>query len=157
MNLPLAFNAELFIQLLVNGITLGSLYALIALGYSMVYGILKLLNFAHGDVYMIGAFVGYGVLTLLGGPLSPNIALAPLIVLMFLAAMLVSRTARRRDRAVRVPAVTRRAADRAADQRARRLVLPPEQRAAALRRRSSGATTPSCSGRRTPSSSSPAR
>jgi branched-chain amino acid transport system permease protein len=88
VNLPLAFNSELFVQLLVNGITLGSLYGLIALGYSMVYGILKLLNFAHGDVYMIGAFVGYGVLTLLGGPLSPNIAIAPLIVLMFLAAML---------------------------------------------------------------------
>jgi branched-chain amino acid transport system permease protein len=54
----------------------------------MVYGILKLLNFAHGDVYMIGAFIGYGVLTALGGPLSPEIALAPLILLMFLAAML---------------------------------------------------------------------
>jgi branched-chain amino acid transport system permease protein len=90
VDLPLAFNSELFTQLLVNGITLGSLYALIALGYSMVYGILKLLNFAHGDVYMIGAFTGYGVLTLLGGPLSPNLALAPLIVLMFLAAMFAS-------------------------------------------------------------------
>ena len=45
-----------------NGLTLGSVYALIALGYSMVYGILKLLNFAHGDVYMIGAFIGFGVL-----------------------------------------------------------------------------------------------
>src|SRR5687768_10314680 len=56
----------------------------------MVYGILKLLNFAHGDVYMIGAFTGYGVLTVLGGPLSPNVAIAPLIVLMFLAAMLAS-------------------------------------------------------------------
>jgi branched-chain amino acid transport system permease protein len=88
--LPLAFNSELFIQLLVNGITLGSLYGLIALGYSLVYGILKLLNFAHGDVYMIGAFAGYGVLTLLGGPLSPNLALAPLIVLMFLGAMIAS-------------------------------------------------------------------
>jgi branched-chain amino acid transport system permease protein len=76
------------LQLLVNGITLGSLYALIAIGYSMVYGILKLLNFAHGDVYMIGAFVGYGVLSGLGGPLSPDLALAPLILLMFLAAML---------------------------------------------------------------------
>src|SRR5215211_8941079 len=54
----------------------------------MVYGILKLLNFAHGDVYMFGAFAGYGALSLLGGPLSPNIAIAPLIVLMFLAAML---------------------------------------------------------------------
>jgi branched-chain amino acid transport system permease protein len=90
VELPLAFNETLFIQLLVNGVTLGSLYALIALGYSMVYGILKLLNFAHGDVYMVGAFVGYGVLSGLGGPLSPNIALTPLIVLMFLAAMLGS-------------------------------------------------------------------
>jgi branched-chain amino acid transport system permease protein len=78
------------LQLFVNGVTLGSLYALIALGYSMVYGILKLLNFAHGDVYMIGAFVGYGVLSAFGGPLSPNLALVPLIVLMFLAAMLGS-------------------------------------------------------------------
>ena len=62
-----------FFQLTVNGIILGSVYALIALGYSMVYGILKLLNFAHGDVYMIGAFIGFGVLTLLGGPLNPAI------------------------------------------------------------------------------------
>jgi branched-chain amino acid transport system permease protein len=87
---PLAFNETLFVQLLVNGLTLGSLYALIALGYTMVYGILKLLNFAHGDVYMVGAFVGFGVLSALGGPLSPNLALAPLIVLMFLGATLAS-------------------------------------------------------------------
>ena len=77
-----------FVELLRNGIVLGSLYGLIALGYTMVYGILKLLNFAHGDVYMIGAFIGYGILTALGGPLSPNVALVPLIVLMFAAAML---------------------------------------------------------------------
>jgi branched-chain amino acid transport system permease protein len=83
----LAFDDALFTQLVVNGLTLGSLYALIALGYSLVYGILKLLNFAHGDVYMVGAFIGYGVLSALGGPLSPNIALLPLLVLMFLAAM----------------------------------------------------------------------
>jgi branched-chain amino acid transport system permease protein len=88
VDLPLAFDSQLFIQLTVNGLTLGSLYALIALGYTMVYGILKLLNFAHGDVYMVGAFIGYGVLTAFDGPLSPNIALAPLIVLMFLVAML---------------------------------------------------------------------
>jgi branched-chain amino acid transport system permease protein len=75
------------LQLFVNGVTLGSLYALIALGYSMVYGILKLLNFAHGDVYMIGAFLGYGVLSALGGPTSLNIALIPALILMFLAAM----------------------------------------------------------------------
>jgi branched-chain amino acid transport system permease protein len=88
VDLPLAFDSQLFVQLTVNGLTLGSLYALIALGYSLVYGILKLLNFAHGDVYMIGAFVGYGVLTAFDGPLSPNIALFPLIMLMFLVAML---------------------------------------------------------------------
>lgn len=46
-------------QQLVNGIILGSIYALLALGYTMVYGIIKLINFAHGDIYMMGAFVGY--------------------------------------------------------------------------------------------------
>lgn len=48
-----------FLQQMVNGISLGSIYALIALGYTMVYGIIKLINFAHGDIYMVGAFVGY--------------------------------------------------------------------------------------------------
>ena len=77
-----------FFQLSVNGIILGSVYALIALGYSMVYGILKLLNFAHGDVYMIGAFIGFGVLTLLGGPLNPAIPVVLLIACMFAIAMI---------------------------------------------------------------------
>src|SRR5207237_7717087 len=66
---------------------LGAVYALIALGYTMIYGILKLLNFAHGDVYMIGAYIGYFVLTGLGGPLAPRVPLVPLILLMFLVAM----------------------------------------------------------------------
>lgn len=48
-----------FIQQMINGISLGSIYALIALGYTMVYGIIKLINFAHGDIYMLGAFIGY--------------------------------------------------------------------------------------------------
>nr|MBA3805803.1 branched-chain amino acid ABC transporter permease [Acidobacteriota bacterium] len=48
-----------FLQQLINGISLGSIYALIALGYTMVYGVLKLINFAHGDVFMVGAFMGY--------------------------------------------------------------------------------------------------
>ena len=48
-----------FIQQLVNGLALGSIYALIALGYTMVYGILRLINFAHGDVYMVGAMIGF--------------------------------------------------------------------------------------------------
>lgn len=56
---------EQFLQQIVNGISLGSIYALIALGYTMVYGIIKLINFAHSDVYMLGAFVGYFCMTTL--------------------------------------------------------------------------------------------
>ena len=48
-----------WLQQLINGISLGSIYALIALGYTMVYGIIKLINFAHGEVFMIGAFIGF--------------------------------------------------------------------------------------------------
>jgi branched-chain amino acid transport system permease protein len=76
-------------QQVVNGLTLGAVYALIALGYSMVYGILQLLNFAHGDVYMIGAFVGLGALTVLA---PDNKLLLPpwaVILVMLLAAMLL--------------------------------------------------------------------
>ena len=50
---------ETFLQQLINGLSLGAIYALIALGYTMVYGVLRLINFAHGDVYMLGAFAGY--------------------------------------------------------------------------------------------------
>ena len=53
---------ENFIQQLINGLSLGSIYALIALGYTMVYGIIKLINFAHGEVYMVGSYVGYTVI-----------------------------------------------------------------------------------------------
>ncbi len=70
-----------------DGIVLGSLYSLVALGYTMVYGILKLLNFAHGDVFMVGAFIGYGVLAAFGGPLAPTLGLVPLILVMFAVAM----------------------------------------------------------------------
>src|SRR5260221_13890058 len=49
----------LFLQQLLNGLSLGSIYALIALGYTMVYGVLRFINFAHGDVFMLGAFAGY--------------------------------------------------------------------------------------------------
>lgn len=50
---------EQILQQLINGLSLGSIYALIALGYTMVYGIIQLINFAHGDVYMVGAYIGY--------------------------------------------------------------------------------------------------
>ncbi len=53
-----------FISYLINGISLGSVYALIALGYTMVYGIAKMLNFAHGDVIMVGAFITYTMSTM---------------------------------------------------------------------------------------------
>jgi branched-chain amino acid transport system permease protein len=76
-----------FIGLTVDGLTLGSVYALIALGYTLVYGVLKLLNFAHGDVYMVGSYIGFGVLQLLGGPTSPRVPAWALIVLITLAAM----------------------------------------------------------------------
>ncbi len=48
---------EYFIQQLINGITLGSIYGLIAIGYTMVYGIIGMINFAHGDIFMVGAFI----------------------------------------------------------------------------------------------------
>jgi branched-chain amino acid transport system permease protein len=81
-------NWSLFFDLTVSGLTLGSLYALIALGYSMVYGILKLLNFAHGDVYMIGAFDGWYTLHALGGPLNPTVSGAAVLFVMFIVSML---------------------------------------------------------------------
>lgn len=55
-----------FLQQLINSLSLGSVYALIALGYTMVYGIVKLINFAHGDIIMVGAFVGFFVLDAMG-------------------------------------------------------------------------------------------
>lgn len=56
---------EQLIQQLINGLSLGSIYALIALGYTMVYGIINLINFAHGDVFMLGAFIGFALITFL--------------------------------------------------------------------------------------------
>ena len=78
---------DTFIQLTLNGLTLGSVYALIALGYTLVYGILKLLNFAHGDVFMVGSFIGYGALHALGGSTDPKVPIWLLLVLVTLAAM----------------------------------------------------------------------
>jgi branched-chain amino acid transport system permease protein len=81
---------EFFLQQTVNGLTLGCVYALLALGYSMVYGVLKLLNFAHGEVYMLGAFAGFGMLSLLGGASALIVPVWLAITLMFLASMVVS-------------------------------------------------------------------
>ena len=72
---------DIFIQQLVNGITLGAVYAVVALGYTMVYGIIQLINFAHGELVMIGAMVAFtliGVLTPLGVPALPAVLVATL-------------------------------------------------------------------------------
>ena len=68
-----------FISYLVNGLSLGSVYAIIALGYTMVYGIAKMLNFAHGDVIMIGAYMALISLTQLGLPVLPAILVAVVV------------------------------------------------------------------------------
>ncbi|MDR3038903.1 MAG: branched-chain amino acid ABC transporter permease, partial [Candidatus Adiutrix sp.] len=57
---------EFFIQQLTNGLAVGGIYALIALGYTMVYGVLKLINFAHGDLFTLGAYLGFSGLVSLG-------------------------------------------------------------------------------------------
>ncbi|WP_308636494.1 branched-chain amino acid ABC transporter permease [Paenibacillus silvisoli] len=65
-----------WLQQIINGISLGSIYALIALGYTMVYGIIRLINFAHGDVFMVGSFVGFYAITRLDLGIFPALILA---------------------------------------------------------------------------------
>jgi len=81
---------ELFLQLLINGLTLGAIYGLIAIGYTMVYGIIGMINFAHGDVYMIGAFhsiITFLILGVLGISWVPLALLMMLIMSVVLTAM----------------------------------------------------------------------
>jgi branched-chain amino acid transport system permease protein len=68
-------------QLIWNGLFVGSFYSLVALGYSMVYGIMKLLNFAHGDLYMLGAFSGFAMLGAMGGLVKSSSLVALFVVL----------------------------------------------------------------------------
>lgn len=82
---------DTFIQQLINGLSLGSIYALIALGYTMVYGIIKLINFAHGDIYMVGAFVGYTMINSFGMGFFP--ALVTAMALSALLGVLIERIA----------------------------------------------------------------
>jgi len=63
---------DIILQQLANGLIMGSFYAMVALGYTMVYGIIKLLNFAHGDLYMVGGFVGFLVLSAISGLLGES-------------------------------------------------------------------------------------
>jgi branched-chain amino acid transport system permease protein len=88
------------IQQLINGLSLGAIYALIALGYTMVYGVLRLINFAHGDVYMLGAFAGYYLANAMGLDAHPSVpgAIAVTIgsmILCAVAGILIERLAYR--------------------------------------------------------------
>ncbi|MBN9051717.1 MAG: branched-chain amino acid ABC transporter permease LivH [Rhizobiales bacterium] len=81
---------EYFVQQLINGVTLGSIYGLIALGYTMVYGIIGMINFAHGDIFMVGAFlalIAFVVLTSLGITAIPLALLLVLLIAMALTAL----------------------------------------------------------------------
>lgn len=80
-----------FIQQLINGVTIGSFYALVALGYTMVYGVLKMINFAHGDLFMWGAYLGLTGMTLLVGWATQGSTwmIAPVAILVILVVALV--------------------------------------------------------------------
>ena len=83
--------AHQLVQQLINGVSLGSIYALIALGYTMIYGIIKLINFAHGDVYMVGAYIGFAAVTFGGLPILPALLIS--MALTAVLGMLVERIA----------------------------------------------------------------
>jgi branched-chain amino acid transport system permease protein len=87
-------DAGIITQQLINALTIGAMYALIALGYTMVYGIIELINFAHGDVFMVGSFVTLWLLATIGvqGTVNDPIALIALLILMFSFAMVVMGT-----------------------------------------------------------------
>lgn len=96
---------DTFIQQIINGLVLGSMYALIALGYTMVYGVLNLINFAHGDVLMIGAMVGLTIIKLLDaffpglpGMIQLLIAIAGAVPVCMLVNVIIERVAYRRLR-----------------------------------------------------------
>ncbi len=89
---------EVFVQQLINGITLGSIYGLIAIGYTMVFGIIGMVNFAHGDVFMVSAFIGliaYLIITTWFGIASPVIALIIVLIVAMALTSLVNWTIER--------------------------------------------------------------
>jgi branched-chain amino acid transport system permease protein len=80
-----------FTQQVVNGLSLGAIYALIALGYTMVYGIIKLINFAHGDIMMVGAYVGFFSVTILGANIV--VAMIAAMIICALLGVIIEKTA----------------------------------------------------------------
>ena len=83
----------MFFEQLINGITLGSIYAIVALGYTLVFGVLDIINMAHGEIFMFGAFIGMVIITQFGAPI--GLALAGAIVITALMGYLLERSALR--------------------------------------------------------------
>ena len=81
---------EYFLQQLINGVTLGSIYGLIAIGYTMVYGIIGMINFAHGDIFMIGAFGALIVFLILAAAFYSVPVVVALLIMMIVAMLLTS-------------------------------------------------------------------
>ena len=124
---------ETFLQQLINGLSLGAIYALIALGYTMVYGVLRLINFAHGDVYMLGAFVGYYLANALDAGRRTRRSSARSLVT--LGAMAICARRRHPHRAARLPARAPALAAHVAHHRHRRLAAARVRRPGRVRRR----------------------
>jgi branched-chain amino acid transport system permease protein len=80
---------DVLIQLLINGIMLGSMYAIISVGLTLIFGVIRVVNFAHGELLMIGMYAVYLLCTKLG--LHPYVAAFPVIVLLFLVGVLIQR------------------------------------------------------------------
>jgi len=82
---------QYFVQQLINGLTLGSIYGLIAIGYTMVYGIIGMINFAHGDIFMVGAFIALIALLLIGASAAmPIVTLIAVLLLVIVIAMVLT-------------------------------------------------------------------
>jgi branched-chain amino acid transport system permease protein len=105
---------EIFFQQIINGLVLGSMYALVALGYTMVYGIINLINFAHGEVLMVGALTSWTVVTLLAGS---GCRAGLLMLISLLCAIVVCAALNFTHREARLQAAAQRAAPGAADHR----------------------------------------
>ncbi len=114
----------------INAVTIGAIYALIALGYTMVYGIIELINFAHGEIFMCGSFVSWWLLTTLGfsGAINDPLLLLGVLILAFVVAMLVMGVVGVVIERLAYRPAAQRPAPGAADHRHRRQLHPPEHR-----------------------------
>ena len=116
-----------FLQQLINGLTLGSIYGLIAIGYTMVFGIIGMVNFAHGDVFMLSAFIALIVFLILTQILDVG-SLPIAFVIVLIAAMVLTALWNWTIERARLPAAARLVPPRAADLRDRHVDLPVEFR-----------------------------